>query len=32
MLSTIWICTQLWSLMPSRREAFTADTCHNALT
>ena len=32
MFSTIWMCTQEWSLIPSRRVAFTADTCHHALT
>src|ERR1700751_2646465 len=31
MLSTIWTWTQLWSLMPRRREALTADTCQSAL-
>src|SRR5882757_8446505 len=26
------MCTQLWSVIPSRRLALTADTCHQALT
>src|SRR5579862_7253835 len=32
MLSTIWMCTQEWSLMPSRLVALTAETCHQAFT
>src|SRR5436305_8481364 len=32
MFSTICTWTQLWSLMPSRREALTAETCQRALT
>ena len=32
MLVTIWMWTQLWSDMPSRRVALTAETCHHALS
>src|SRR5690348_13758865 len=31
MFRTICTCTQLWSVMPSRREALTAETCQSAL-
>src|SRR2546430_3801940 len=31
MLATIWMCTQEWSLIPSRLTAFTLATCHQAL-
>src|SRR3954469_22191815 len=32
MLATIWICTQEWSLIPSRLTAFTFATCHQPLS
>ena len=32
MFRTIWMWTQEWSDIPSRRVALTADTCHHALT
>ena len=32
MLATIWMCTQEWSLIPSRLTAFTFETCHQALS
>src|SRR5919204_1421508 len=31
MLATIWMCTQEWSLIPSRFTALTFATCHQAL-
>src|SRR5690348_13927129 len=31
MLDTTWMCTQEWSLICSRRAAFTFWTCHRAL-
>ena len=32
MLATIWMCTQEWSLIPSRLTAFTFETCHHAFS